>query len=381
VTRVLLIQGAGERGGAERALLALARYLPEHGITPVVAFLDDGPFLDEVRAAGIDVERVAVNARMREPWRARRVVDAITSTAQRSGAELLHANGEKMAVFTAWAARRLGIACVSWLQDSPRRDMASTALQLMMKAGPSATYVTSSTWLARDFRARLGISADVVHYGVDLDGLPSDTVDPRPIAGWPAPTTVVAHFGRLQRWKGADVFLKAAALVAPHRPDVGFLVVGGALYGWESAYAQRLPVLAHELGIADRVHFTGHRDDAIALMAGCDVVVHSSVRPEPFGLVVAEGMAQGRAVIGSRTGGPEEAIRDGENGLLTAPGDPAALAHAITRLVDEPQTRARFGAAGRETVEHSWSARAMTAGFAAVYARLLATRASAGGPS
>jgi glycosyltransferase involved in cell wall biosynthesis len=142
------------------------------------------------------------------------------------------------------------------------------------------------------------------------------------------------------------------------------------LYGWETEYAASLPGLAADLGIADRVYFAGHRDDALAMMYGCDVVVHSSRRGEPFGLVVVEAMALGRAVIASRSGGPEEILDDGTTGLLVRQDDVNELAAAMNGLVADRARRADLGGAARLAAFTNHSAQTMAAGFASLYAKV-----------
>ena len=83
---------------------------------------------------------------------------------------------------------------------------------------------------------------------------------------------------------------------------------------------------------------------------GLDVVVHASTRPEPFGRVIVEAMACGRAVIAMREGGAAELFRDGDDGARAArPGDPDALASAMARLVNDPASATGSGAAGRRS--------------------------------
>lgn len=370
--RVLFVQGAGERGGAERALLCLMSELPGLGLEPVMAALADGPFLDEVRDAGVTVVPVAASVRARQLWRVGPLTEAIATLGRQLDAGVVHVSGEKMALFGGRAASAIGRPCVVWLHDAPFRDARSAAIEIGMRLSPRSVAVVPSAWMARAFRLRLRLSTELIPYGIDVS--PART--PRPHAdlarelGWPERSTIVTHVARLQRWKGADVFLRAAARVGARRPDLRFLVVGGALYGWEQDYAASLPVLAARLGLGARVHFAGHRDDAMDLMSASDVVVHSSRRPEPFGLVVAEAMVRGRAVIASRTGGPEEQIDDGVTGLLVPPGDDAALAAAMERLAGDGAVRAAMGAAATEVAVARWSARATAKQFVDLYHRL-----------
>ena len=104
----------------------------------------------------------------------------------------------------------------------------------------------------------------------------------------------------------------------------------------ERAYEGELHRLARERGLEEQVRFLGHVDDMTSLYRDVDVVVHTSVAAEPFGLVVAEAMAAGRPVVASDLGGPTEIVEHGRTGLLFRPGDPDALAKAIVRVLSEP---------------------------------------------
>lgn len=368
MNRVMFLQGAAERGGAETILLALARHLPAVGIEPIVATLASGPFVTELEDAGVEVRRLRVAPRARQFWRTGDVVRHVVDAAVAVGASVVHSNGEKMALYGGAAARRLGVPSVVWLHDAPLRSASAAGLQVALATGRHAALVAPSEWMARSFRRRLGVAATTIAHGLDLDRLPTEPDDVRSNARWDEDTVVVGHFARLQRWKGGEVFLRAAAETARRRPDARFVVVGGALYGWEEEYASSLPALAHELGIADRVAFLGHRTDALSVMAACDVVAHASLRPEPLGLVVLEAMALGRAVVATRTGGPEELIEHGVTGMLVRPGDPTGLSDAIGELANDEGVRHRLGTAASRTVRERWSAERMAEQFAALYA-------------
>jgi glycosyltransferase involved in cell wall biosynthesis len=158
--------------------------------------------------------------------------------------------------------------------------------------------------------------------------------------------TTIGMVGRLTPWKGQDVFLDAFAQ-AFRGTSVRAHLVGSALFG-EDEYAASLQRQAERLGIAEQVEFRGFREDVWAELQRLDVLVHCSVRPEPFGQVVLEGMAADVPVIAAAAGGPAELITDGVDGLLTTPGDAAQLATAMRRLVDEPELRANLAAAARE---------------------------------
>ncbi|HEX8074047.1 MAG TPA: glycosyltransferase family 4 protein, partial [Thermoleophilaceae bacterium] len=364
--RVLFVQGAGVRSGAERALLARIRHLPEHGVEPVVAFLSDGPFRAEVEQSGVATVLLPEAPRVRQPARLPGAVLRLAGAARRERAEVLEGCGEKMSLLAGWAARAAGRGCVYNLQDAPRRSLEATVVQLGAAAGRHDAVVVPSRWMARSFR-RLGLRPRVIPNAVVLEDLPGRSLDIRGPAGWDSAALVVGLFGRLVAWKGAEVMLGAARRVLGDHPETRFLVVGGTLYGQEPDYEPRLRAQARELGLAERLHFAGHREDALALMAGCDAVCHCSIEREPFGMVVLEAMALGKPVVATRTGGPEEMIDHGRTGMLVDPGDEPALAAAIDSLVRDPGARAELGRAARAEARDRFDSAAVGASLAALY--------------
>lgn len=159
----------------------------------------------------------------------------------------------------------------------------------------------------------------------------------------------------LAGWKGHDVFLEACARVLSEA-GAGAVIVGGEPDG-SGLELSRLRQKARMLGIGDRVWFTGHEADVASAMAACQVVVHASTSPEPFGRVILEAMALGRPVIASRAGGPEEIVTSGTDGLLVAPGDARALARALRGLLADAGERERLGRAGLEKVREGYGLR------------------------
>jgi glycosyltransferase involved in cell wall biosynthesis len=176
--------------------------------------------------------------------------------------------------------------------------------------------------------------ASVPHFVIP-DPLPSV---PAPLPGVPTCQRVNGRplrygvVGRLAPWKGQDLFLRAFARAFPTGHEHAVLV-GGALFG-EDNYADELPRLAGRLGIADRVEFRGHRRDVWTELSRLDVLVHSSVTPEPFGQVILEGMAAGVPVIAAGAGGPAEILEHTVTGILYEPSDEAALAESMLLLAD-----------------------------------------------
>jgi glycosyltransferase involved in cell wall biosynthesis len=154
----------------------------------------------------------------------------------------------------------------------------------------------------------------------------------------------VGFAGRLTWPKGADVLVRAFARAAREVPGALLLVAG------DGDQRRQLEALAAELGVQGQVRLLGHlsRDDVEAQLAAAWVQAVPSRYEEPFGLVAAEAMMRGTAVVASRAGGLAEVVDDGRTGLLVPPGDERALADALSRLLSDGDAADRMGRLGRE---------------------------------
>jgi glycosyltransferase involved in cell wall biosynthesis len=126
--------------------------------------------------------------------------------------------------------------------------------------------------------------------------------------------------------------------------------------------------LCNDLGLGDRVEFTGYRSPAEleGIYAASDIFVLST-HSEAFANVVLEAMSWGLPVVSTRVGGCPEVIDDGFNGLLVEPGDIPAMANAITRLLDDAELRRSFGARNRERIRSSFSWMGVAAEYEMLY--------------
>lgn len=190
----------------------------------------------------------------------------------------------------------------------------------------------------------------VVHEGLDLDVFrpraPNAAL--RAELGLAPDTPVITLVGGLIDWKGQDVLLDAAPQIFARHPDARILLVGAA-YGRDDLFAQRIAQQAQAPGLAGRVLLLGGRKDIPEILSISSVVVHASTKPEPFGRTFLEGMALGRPVIASSEGGPLDVITHEQDGLLVAPRDPDLLAHAILRILDDPEWAERMAREGAQT--------------------------------
>lgn len=176
----------------------------------------------------------------------------------------------------------------------------------------------------------------------------------------------VVFLGRLEEpRKGLTVALQAFAAVARTRPDILLDVAGP---GDLETVARRLrPALPDD--VRQRVRVVGPVDlpEKAALLAGADVVVAPQLGGESFGIVVAEAMAAGAAVVASDLPAFARLLRDGDCGVLVPRGDVPAWADALGDLLDDPDRRSDLGKRAREAVQHlDW--RRVTSSLLDVYA-------------
>jgi len=180
----------------------------------------------------------------------------------------------------------------------------------------------------------------------------------------------VGVVGNIQEWKGQLVLVEAMARVAATFPAARAFVIGG-VHRAGAAYLEQMEQRIRELELATHVIHTGFRTDVADLVNALDVVVHTSVRPEPFGRVILEAMLLGKPVVATDAGGVPELIEDGTTGFLTPPGDAAALGECLGRVLGDPALRARVGAAARRWAHAQFGLERHVAGFSQLYEDLV----------
>jgi glycosyltransferase involved in cell wall biosynthesis len=190
--------------------------------------------------------------------------------------------------------------------------------------------------------------------------------------GLPTTAPLVAVFARLNRLKGLEYFLEAAALLMHRFEEVRFLIVGDSI---SSEYRDELETRARALGLGERIVFAGFRSDIPELLAEVSLSVLPSLA-EGLSNVVLEAMAAGVPVVATAVGGTKELIEDGVSGLLTPPRDAAALAHAIGSLLADPERAERIGREGRRQATERFSLQATVEQTERLYERVWSRRAS-----
>ncbi len=362
---LLAIDQSGELGGAELCLLdCLAVRRSEGHAGDRVALFAEGPFAAELQAAGIAVTTLPLSIRVEKATgllgqlaSVPRVVGAARRLARLAKEhDALYANTQKAAVIgavAAWLARKPLIWHLHDILNAGHFSAANRRVVVGMTNRVASHVIANSQATADAYREQGGrVPVTIIPNGIKT--APFDAVtdhDSRAVReaiGVPSDSRVVGLFGRLTQWKGQHVLLEA--LKDPRLASVHGLFIGDALFTEDDQrYAQQLKSDSAKPPLAGRVHWLGHRSDVPTLMRTCDVIIHCSTEPEPFGRVIVEGMLAGRPVVAAKAGGAREIVQDGVTGLLTTPGDANALASAIHRLLSDPTLAQQTAEAGRES--------------------------------
>jgi len=246
-----------------------------------------------------------------------------------------------------------------------RIDATLNAAEIAATNRVARAVICVSQGVADSLRAQ-GIDAGrvvVVHNAIDgAQPLPA----PQPLPQVPAGALVVGTVGQLVRRKSVDDLLRAVQMLGGSATPIHALVVGAG------PAEHSLRALAATLGINDRVHFAGFRQQPLPWLAAMDIFVLASSK-EGLPRVILEAMLLGKPVVAARAVGSTELVADGDTGFLYAHGDVAALAARIAELAGDATLRARLGQAGRARVLAEFS----IGGYVAGVERVLAQAAGA----
>jgi glycosyltransferase involved in cell wall biosynthesis len=358
-------------GGTERQVVNLIQnYDRARFDVHLACFRLRGPLLREidrstVALADYTITTLASPWTLWQQWRLARYVRA-------QGIRIVHSFGFYANVFAIPAARLGGAEVVvasirdtgdhlSWLQKAMQKWACRAADHVLVNALAVRTVLVGQGYEA----GRIS----VIPNGIDVSrfkdhgGAESLRVE----LGLPPTSPIVAAFLRLNRLKGVEYFLEAAALLVKRFDEARFLIVGDSV---SEAYRDELEDYADRLGLGDRVVFAGFRSDVPALLSEVCVSVLPSLS-EGLSNVLLEAMAAGVPVVATSVGGTPEVVEDGVTGLLVPPRDASALAQAIGSLLADPDRGRSIGHAGRLRVAEQFSLEATVRKTEDLYERLL----------
>src|SRR5947209_7136635 len=227
-----------------------------------------------------------------------------------------------------------------------------------------ATSDRSASFLRRE--------ATVIMHGVDTDvyAPPPDRAAAFADSRLPG-RYAIGCFGRVRAQKGSDVFVDAMCRLLPRYPEFTAVMVG-AIVPEQQAFANELKRRIEAAGLQPRIVITGELEiEEVQRWYKRLTIYAFTSRNEGFGLTLIEAMSAGAALVASRAGASELVIEDGVTGVLTPPGDVAALVAALEPLMRDPASAIAMGIRAQSRVLKKFSLNAEAAGIAEVYRTLV----------
>jgi glycosyltransferase involved in cell wall biosynthesis len=335
-----MVAREGGMGGMERMAFASMQQARAHRYKTLLATTGDSALADAARQGGFTVVAADFGwlQHTSNPLRLlqyaialRKSGRTVASICKEHRVSIIHAHGPVAALYCVHAARKYHIPLLMHVHDAqtPRRTLAAVTRYVAR----SAARLVCVSKAVRETVERMGIPSTrttVLYNGIDAAFFGTPPI-PTPLVSGAGPH--IALFASIVPWKGQHIFLEAAEKLADRLPAAHFYVVGGLAHPDDQPYLDRIRAMADAPLLQGRVTLTGPVANVPDWMAAMDVVAHTSVEREAFGLVIAEAMALGKRVVATDNGAPAEIIEDGKTGRLVPPNDPGALAGAIADLV------------------------------------------------
>ncbi len=338
-------------GGAERIVVELACGSRRAGHEVAVATAP-GALSREVGAPTFPIPLVE-----RKVWRLPQAAVALDRAVRATRPDVLHAHNPGMAAVTAATTLRgHRVPAVVTVHGVPDEDYAVAARVLGYAGLP---VVACGPGVAAGLEERRCAVTAIIVNAVRPPAVPADGRALRDEWGLAADEPLIVSVGRLVPLKNHALAISALR----HMPQGSLAIVG------DGPLLSELRKQVVVDGLGDRVAFAGMRTDATAVMGAADVVVMPS-RGEGLPLVGLEALAAGAPLVATAVRGLRELLTDGENALLVAPGDPEALAAAITRVLDDFELRERIRNGGLRLAK-SHSPDAMVDAYLRLYQRVI----------
>ncbi len=332
--------------------IQLARGLKSTGHRVTVTGGPDTPAIGKAREYGIDVFAPG-DPGSANPVELIRLVGAYRSFARETGVTAVNVHHGRDHLVWAGALANTGIPMMRTSGNQiPPKVHPGTRFIHSRTSGFIASCLTVRSYYAEGFGI-IPESIPVVNGGVDgaLFNPDNKNRSLRRTFGIPEDAFVFGIIGRFSPVKGHRFFFEAASRAARSRPHLHFLVAG-----WDAQLSGHdIENMAERAGIIERTCFPGRRTDVRDLIGAVDAGVVASVGSETVCRIALEYMAMGVPVIAARTNVVPELVANGVAGITVPPGDSNALAEAMERLADTPETAAALGANGRVRVEHDYT--------------------------
>lgn len=355
--KVLYLHETSRISGAEMSLINLLRFLKRDIFSPLFVLPQEGALSQ--RLTSMDIPFKIIQMPRIRSVNISGILKSVINLVRFIGQEdidIIHSQSIRTHIYGAIAGKIKGISLV-WHE----RNLITTEYMdpdRVLGFIPDII-ICNSMAIARRFSKKgiLPEKVKVVYNGVDLDLFnPSiDGGDIRRRFGISRDVIVVGIASRFSQDKGHDTFLQVARMIVDRYKDgIYFLIAGGAVFEEDAYREAKLRKMSVDMGLEERVIFTGPRTDMPRVYAAMDIVVLASYA-EPCGRVLFEAMSMGKPLVATDTGGTPEIVVDGVTGILVPPHSPVHMADAIMKLIKDRDYARKIGNAGRRRVEEHFN--------------------------
>ena len=374
--KVLILESSSRIAGVQQNTQYLAANLTAGEWLPVISCPEEGELPRKCREAGLEVRIllkpvllstsfwVGNQTKLPNPfawlWNIIEILITASDTAKfikKENPAIVVTKGLLCHFYGGMAAKRAGVPCIWYLEDFISERFGGiyrTVFGEMAKRIPAHIVVIGFPIMAQ-LPLEVQTRSTVVNNAVDTKffrpGRSGAAV--RREFGIPSEGILIGNVSRLTPWKGQYQILEAFQAFAGRRADVFLMFAGAALFG-EEAYEQRLRARAAELGIADRVFFTGHRDDVPELLAAMDIFAYGSVEKDVWPLSLLQAMSTGLPIVAFDLPGVREPLGPGEPSEWLAPvSEVSVFSGFLERLVLNREAREQLGRKIRTRAEQA----------------------------
>jgi glycosyltransferase involved in cell wall biosynthesis len=395
-TSILIVMHGAGRGGVEKSLKTLCKYLDRSRVQVTVALPSGGPLKDDLDVMDIRSFVTPIDTWTPIPFdygerhyfqfltKLNDRVSALVDIIRREKIDVVHSATLSVAD-GAFAAR---LAAKPHVWHIHGKSVGTT------NAYGSYLPVETLYALVKELSAKVvAVSDDTAHFlegygvgycdamiynGIDLQDFDSLAATPSGIREefGLSGKKLISWVGRIASVKGVEDYIETAATVLKKRDDTVFLVVGA---DEDRELANKVRERVKAMNLADRIVFTGRRNDIPSLLKESELYVCSS-KTEGFSYSILEAMSAAKPTVSTRCGGPEELVVDGETGFLTDVGKPNRLADAVTLLLEDEALMKKMGRMARVAAEEKFSAEIYAGKFEDLYRSLAGDTGAEKGP-
>lgn len=377
--RILYLHAGAEMYGADKVLLELIKGIDRQEFEAHVILPNDGVLVEALRQVGAQVSVLDYPILRRKYFNPkgileylksyRRYSQKIAQYARENGIDLVH-NNTTAVLEGIYLKRKVKLPLIWHVHEIIVKPKAISDFINFLMGRYADKIVTVSQAVASHVKQSPFINdsqVEVIYNGVDnavYHPMQASTV--REQFAIPEEALVIGMVGRVNAWKGQGDFLEAVTPILEQNPNAIAFLAGSAFAG-EEWRVDELESKITKSSVASQIKRIDYYEHTTELYNMFDIFVLPSTNPDPLPTVVLEAMACGKPVVGYRHGGVCEMVKEGINGLLATPNQPAELSKVIQELVEDPEKRNQFGQASVERQRELFSLESYIKNFSELY--------------